>query len=207
METSHYHCSAEWHFARLNGRGRFFAAALYSFAFHLSKKTGRFYASIPRMAEYFGVDERTVRHALRQLEKTGFFEVVSKPAGQAIEYRPVGHKEWREKYSGKCVTKGTQNERANALGRLLYTLSAGRFNAWPNYLKGLRRIGAPWAALTDEQIANHFKNFLPTYVPKDNRHWSQGLCSKFKDYVWGQQMPAIRAGRAAAMAGQQVGQP
>jgi hypothetical protein len=192
MEISHYHCSAEWHFAHLSGRGRFFAATLYSFAFHLSKKTGRFWASIPRMAEYFGVTERTVRHALRHLEKTGFLEVVAKSVGQSVQYRPVGHKEWKVKNGAHCITKGTEvpytNEPQDVLGRQLYAISAQRFKPYPNFVKGMRRIG-----MADELIVQHFKNFLTTYTPKNKRAWAQGLCGQFMHYLWGQHMPTLRA--------------
>ncbi len=185
METAPFHCSAEWHFARLNGRGKFFAATMYSFAYHVSKNTGNFYSSIPRLAHYFGVDERTVRKALHALEKTGFFEIVAKPRGLPVQYRVVGHKEWATLHDGRCTQKADRmpwdDEPQDALGKLLYAVSASRFKPYPNFIKGMRNTGH-----SDAAIANHFRTFLRTYQPKHKRLWSMGLCQQFMTYLRGQ---------------------
>jgi hypothetical protein len=181
METVPFHCSAEWHFARLQGKGRFFAATLYSFAFHLSKSTGSFFASIPRMAEYFGVDERTVRKALHALEQTGFFELLAKPRGRPRQYRVVGHKEWASLRPGVCPQKEQtpwEDEPKDELGKMLYAISAGRFRPYPNFLKGMRRTGH-----SDLEIARHFRGFMKTYRPKNMRIYAMGLCKQFMSYL------------------------
>jgi hypothetical protein len=42
MESfSPYHCSAEWHLARLRGKGAYYAPLVLSMALHLSKKKRR----------------------------------------------------------------------------------------------------------------------------------------------------------------------
>src|SRR5260370_15217598 len=99
-QDSRYHCSAEWHFAHLKGRGKFLAATLYSLAFHLSKNSGVFFASIPGLADYFGVSERTVRKALASLSTVGFLQIVARPRGRAVQYCAIGHKEWQQLHPG-----------------------------------------------------------------------------------------------------------
>lgn len=182
METAPYQCSAEWHFAQFHGRGAFFAATLYSFAFHLSKKSGVFFASIPKLALYFGVDERTVRKALQSLEKTGFFEIVSRSPGLSVHYRVVGHKDWAAAHSGKCATRNDEmpwsNEPQDPLGKLLYAISGGRFKPYPNFIKGMRNTEH-----NDTAIGEHFRAFLRSYKPKYKREWSRGLCQQFMTYL------------------------
>lgn len=191
METAPFHCSAEWHFARLSGRGKFFAATLYSFAYHLSKNTGNFYSSIPRLAEYFGVDERTVRKALHGLEKTGFFEIVAKPRGLPIQYRVVGHKDWAALHGGKCAAKAERmpwdDEPQDVLGKQLYAMSASRFKPYPNFIKGMRNTGH-----SDPAIVRHFGKFLPAYQPKHKHAWSIGLCQQFLTYLRKQPVDAAQ---------------
>lgn len=104
-EESYYHCSAEWHLARLS-RGRALVPILYTFALLLSQKhEGRFYCSASRLAEHFGYERKAVYGALDILEQSGFFTLVSKQLGETNIYRVVTHKEWTGSHPGECVTK------------------------------------------------------------------------------------------------------
>jgi len=85
MEFSHYHCSAEWHLARLKGKGAYYAPLVLSMALHLGKKSGVFSASIPRLAgmieaqplsEKKGADQGIDGYIYFQDDKTGKFKKI-----------------------------------------------------------------------------------------------------------------------------------
>src|SRR5258707_15823198 len=104
-EDSYYHCTAEWHFAQLTGKGSTFAALLYSFALFLSKRTDIFSASKARLTAYFGVDDKTIRKACRLLVDLGFFEILSQEIGATVRYKIVRHLDWSIKHPGHCVQR------------------------------------------------------------------------------------------------------
>ena len=66
-----YHCSPEWHLARLVRTP--LAGPLYSFAGRISKTSGRFHASVVGVAFYFGVSRWKVQRAIQALLESGFF--------------------------------------------------------------------------------------------------------------------------------------
>lgn len=162
---SFYHCSAEWHLWQLKdskGRRTRFAAVLYTFAYHLSKGSGVFYASAVRIAEHFGISKWTVLRAMEALTAAGFFVLINKEFFQSSIYRVVSHEEWAKVHPARCVVKVEypwSDEIGDELGVQLYTKSGGRVKWFPNILGALRKTG-----LTDEQIVQEFECFFDWYV-------------------------------------------
>src|SRR5262245_58611038 len=105
---SPYHCTSERHIARFTGDGATLALAIYGFAFHLSSKTGVFFASQKRLAAYLDSNPKTVRRAIRLLVKTGFFEDLGSSPGKPNRYKPVRHPDWQRKHGGEkaCIENG-----------------------------------------------------------------------------------------------------
>jgi hypothetical protein len=187
METTHYHCSAEWHFSHLKGKGAHTASMIYTFALHLSKKHGVFYASIPRLAEYFGVDEKTVRKALHLLVVLGFLEIARQEAGASVRYRPVLHSVWKTlpKNAGRCAEKSTMpwaDEPQDRLAVDLHAISGGRFTTWPNVVKAMRKTGH-----STEAIHGHFRAFVDFEQPT-GKVWGDGFAGRFIKYLRAQQV-------------------
>jgi len=180
METGHYHCSAEWHFARLAGQGAYTAALIYSHSLRLSKKSNVYSASVPRLAAYFSVDERTVRKAIRALVALGFFEILRAEAGCSINYKPIHHRDWCVKHPGRCTEKLEMpwaNEQQDTLGPELHAISGHRFMVFPNFLKGMRKTGHDDAA-----VREHFRAFVQQELPS-GKQWRNGFAGHFIQYL------------------------
>jgi len=181
MET-HYHCSAEWHFSHLTGKGAHTASMIYTFALHLSKKSGIFFASVPRLAEYFGVDERTVRKALRLLVTLGFFEIARQEPGASVRYKPVLHSIWKNlpKNAGRCAEKSTtpwEDEVQDRLAVDLHAISGGRFTTFPNIVKAMYKTGH-----SAQAICAHFHTFVDLEKPT-GKVWANGFAGHFIKYL------------------------
>jgi len=176
-DDSHYHCSAEWHFAQLTGKGSHFAPLLYTFAFHLSKTSGIFSASKVRLTEYFGVDDKTIRKACRLLVALGFFEIVSEEPGATVRYKLIRHKDWAAEHPGRCVQKmetpWTNEPGADPLGVQLHAISGHRFTTFPNIVKGIRKTGHG-----EQAICEHFRSFVAQELPKGTQ-WRNGFAGRF----------------------------
>lgn len=180
METGHYHCSAEWHFARLTGKGATLAAIIYSHSLRLSKKSSVFSASVPRLAAYFGVDERTVRKAIRALVALGFFEIARQEAGVSVNYRPVHHRDWSVKYPGRCTEKLEMpwaDEQQDTLGPELHAISGHRFTVFPNFIKAMRKTGH-----SDASIRGHFRTYVQQTLPT-GKQWRNGFAGHFIQFL------------------------
>ena len=182
MESySYYHCSSEWHFARLKKQGATYAAIVYSLALHLARKTGVFHASIPRLAEYFEADERSIRKAIRQLLALGFFEKISANPGDTVRYRPVPHKEWAAKHPGCCTEKCPtpwDNEAKDTLGMELHAISGGKYNTHANFLKAMRKTGH-----ADAAIREHFRAFVDIDRLDSRNSRIHGVSGRFIKYL------------------------
>lgn len=176
---SEFHCCAEWHFANFKGDGKALAPLIYNFALRLSKKSGVFSASIPQLAEFFRVDERNARAALRTLTDTGFFIVLYSEPGAAVCYRPVLHKAWQENHPGQCTEKIQMPWAAekDTLGVELCAISGQRFKPFPNFVKGMRKTGHSTVA-----IRAHFVAFVNEQQPK-GKAWRNGFAGKFIKYL------------------------
>lgn len=174
------YCSAEWHLARISGLGEKLAALIYSLSLRLSKKTGVFSPSIPTLAAYFDVDERTVRSAIKALVAIGFFEIIRKERGAPTTYRPIHHSDWSQKRPGMCTEKAEMpwdGEMQDTLGPELHAISGHRFKVYPNFLKGMRNTGHDDAA-----IREFFRSFIAEALPT-GKQWAFGLAGNFIKYL------------------------
>jgi hypothetical protein len=170
-DISSLHCSADWHFARIKGRGGpAYASMIHARAISIST-SGVFSASIPTLAAYFDADEKTIRATLRQLVDLGFLVVDAEELGATVRYRPVKHEEWRASHPGCCVEKETMpwsNEAGDPLGVMLHQISGRQFKAFPNQIVGMRNTGCG-----DAEIAKHSRDFVNFTKPVGGE-WANG---------------------------------
>ena len=158
---SRYKCTAEWHLWRLRdrkGQRAPLAVPLYSFAWMISKNSGRFYCSAVNLAAHFGVNQSTVLRALDALAKSGFFVVISKEPFQPSIYQVVKHNDWAKSHPHSCAQKVTfpwSAEQGDELGVCLYAASGGRVRWYPNLLAAIRKTG-----LSDDEVVREFENFF-----------------------------------------------
>lgn len=175
-----YFCSSEWHFARFTGKGAYHAHLIYTTSLHLSKKSGVFFASIPRLATYLGCDERSVRKAIKLLLDTGFLIKLAEEPGKSVRYKPVHHRDWAVSHPGCCAEKLEMPSwfgDGDPLGRALYAASGGNFKTYPNFLKGMRNIGHDDAA-----ILRFWGEFLLVDRPAGPR-WHDGVYARFMKHL------------------------
>jgi hypothetical protein len=180
MENSRFHCSAEWHFSRFHGKGTQYAYLIYSFALHLSKKSGIFSASAPTIAAYFDADVKSVRSSLRLLAATGFFEKVSSEPGASIRYKPTSHKDWAAKHPERCTEKDETpwaHEVGDPLGPELYAISGGRFMPYPNFVIAIRNTGHG-----TEAICEFFREHIEREKPVGKK-WRNGFAGRFIKFL------------------------
>lgn len=147
-------CSAEWHLSR---SGSMYAAVIYGFAQKLSKQTGRFNASIPKLAEYFHADDRAIRKAIKKLVRSGFFVKLRAVPGSSVAYRPVPHKEWANKNPNCClemIKNPWSDEEKDALAIWLYAASDRTMKCFPNFMVAIRKTGH-----SEEAVRQHFQVF------------------------------------------------
>jgi hypothetical protein len=154
QQDSYFHCSVEWHLARLTSR---FAPILYHFARRLSSRSGVFSASMERVAEHFGVDRNTADRAAEELACVGLFGLLQVERFKPNAYRVVDHKKWAQRHPGQCVQKASYpwDGEGDPLGRQLYAISGQRVQFLPNQTTGLRNLG-----FSDEEIIEEFRTFL-----------------------------------------------
>jgi hypothetical protein len=158
--TTEYHCTAEWHFARLHSK---YSALLHGFALHISTESGRFYCSQVRLAGYFGCSRRAIWTAIHELERAGFFVRISSSAFCTNVYTVLDHPAWAKRNPGKCTTKIDMHWSAEGpeLGRRLYAISGGRVKFRPEQIRYLQD------RYTDEEIENGFRRLLGRGVSVD----------------------------------------
>jgi hypothetical protein len=129
-KESAYHCTIEWHLARLVP----LAAVLYPFAYRISKASRRFHCSAVNLVQHFGVSEWTVLRAIRALQAAGLFILLAKEPFKPSVYRVVSHKEWAADHRGCCAVRDAypwSEEGGDQLGIRLYNASGGRSNTSP----------------------------------------------------------------------------
>ena len=124
----------------------------------VSEKSGRFFCLAVRLAEYFGCNERSIRRAFKELEQTGFFELVSRSAFETNLYKPVDHKSWADKHPGKCIMRWEfpWSQDSNKLGQVLWSVSGGQAPIMRHHVEFLQKLG-----LDDEYIVSEFAAFWP----------------------------------------------
>lgn len=152
---AHYHCTSEWHLAKLKSR---FAAILYPFAGRISSKTSRFHCSAERVAGHFGVSRWTVIRSIKELEGLGFFELIAKEPFRPSLYRVWSHSDWAKAHPDCCAVRATypwSGEEGDALGVRLFNITGGRLKYQPHQLAALRNTG-----LSDDQLAMRLEVFV-----------------------------------------------
>jgi hypothetical protein len=164
---SQFHCSAEWHFVQMKSR---LAAPIYGWASKVSRRSGVFHASAEHMAQYFGVNRKTIFSALDELTAGGFLELMRKERFKPNIYKVIGHKEWAIAHPGRCVRQVEYpwKGEGDPLGRQLYAISGGRVKFWPNQMTGLRNIG-----FSDEEITEHFRAFIERKAGYVGSQWER----------------------------------
>ncbi|HWY54256.1 MAG TPA: hypothetical protein VNZ03_07320 [Terriglobales bacterium] len=103
--TVAFHCSAEWHLAKLGK----YPGLVHALILRIQTEERDFFGSNDQIAEYFGADEKTVRRVLDVLVDTGFVEVIEERVGESTIYRALTHKEWAAKYPSRCCVKREKN--------------------------------------------------------------------------------------------------
>lgn len=200
--STRFLCSSEWHLSRSNS---FFAAVIYGFALKITKpivpapgskpdpnadQKRRFFVSIPSMAEYFGADERTVRRTVHKLEREGFFVKLKEVPGESVSYRPVLHKEWAHKNPKCCLDYEEMpwaDEAKDELAIWLFTASDGSMKCFPNFMRGLRKLGH-----SDDALREHFGAFYADDIPE-----KKGRFKRFMAYL--RPLPVSESDRPAEL--------
>src|SRR5665213_352939 len=170
-EDSAFHCSSEWHMARLPP----ICAIIHPFALRLST-SGVFCASAVNLANYFGYEERTVRRGLDALTREGFLEVVEKRLMQPTTYRVSNHRDWATKHPGRCATKIEYpwSGEGDVLGQMLSARTAFKVKFLPFQTKNLRSLGLP-----DEALIERFDGY---YAAEGKQKKAKNVVSGF--YLW-----------------------
>jgi hypothetical protein len=107
LENEYYHCSWEWHIARLIP----VCSLIYPFAFRVSGGMDtpladrRFYGSAESLATYFNYSESQVRRGLLELEESGFFQLIARKKFTPTHFRVFSHDDWAAKHKGRCTAK------------------------------------------------------------------------------------------------------
>ncbi len=111
VENDSFHCSAEWHIARLKSS---YALAVYGLALKVAGGDGGvWHAAEKNVAEYFGCSRFSIMRAYAEIEKLGFFIKVRgapetrREDGQFSSgiYRVLSHDTWAKDHPGQCTTK------------------------------------------------------------------------------------------------------
>jgi hypothetical protein len=105
MHAAAFHCSAEWHLAKLGK----YPALVHALILRIQTEERDFFGSNDQIAEYFGADGKTIRRVLDVLVDTGFVEVIEERVGESTIYRALTHKEWAAKYPSRCCVKKEKN--------------------------------------------------------------------------------------------------
>lgn len=155
-----YYCTAEWHFARMRSK---YTALLHGFALRISVKSGRFYCSQIRLADYLGCSRRSVWTAIHELEKGGFLLRIESPCFWPNVYKVLDHSTWAQRNPGKCAVKIEMPWKTDGpeLGRQLYAISGGRVKFRPEQIAHLQ------SRLTDEEIRSGFQRLMVEGIELD----------------------------------------
>lgn len=170
----HMHCSSEYHFARMTGKGVHLVPLLYGVALRLSNDSKNFHVSLQSVSHFLGLNENddSAYNAASLLVASGFWVPTERKLGKATKYKPLTHSEWIEKCGtddwwdtakqkyvkvGKYCTIKAQfpfNESSpeRVLGQRLYGITGEKF--FPGVLKGWLKLG------TTAELENWAKDFI-----------------------------------------------
>jgi hypothetical protein len=94
-----------------------------------------------------------------KLVRHGFFVKLKEVPGSSVSYRPVPHKEWEGKNPNCCLKKDENpwaNEDKDALAVWLFAASDRTMKCFPNFMRGMRKLGH-----SDARLREHFVVFYP----------------------------------------------
>lgn len=159
LEDTSINCNEQYHFSRFSGPGSNLAPRLYAIMLHVAKENGTFWASLKNLRKFLLVtNDNLIYRAVRLLVLSGFVEVIEATDGMPTKYRPIGHKQWAEKYADlKLCCKRVEKfpfPTEDDLGPKLYGILGGE-KFFPNVLKGLRATRA-----SDAQLLVLAKKFM-----------------------------------------------
>jgi hypothetical protein len=179
LEDSPLHCGSVYHLVRLTGNGSDYVLPLYDLSMRVAANSGRFFPRMTALAPYLKCDRARLSEAAKLLVGSGFWVVIEKVLGKAVQYRPLGHEDWvavdPARAERECCTKMAMpwdGEEQDQLGKALHGATGG-VKFFPNVLAGFRNTG-----LTDEEIVVHTKQFMesPAYAhTHDREHLSSRL--------------------------------
>ena len=157
-ENEYFHCSWEWHIARLSS----ICSVIYPLVFRVSGGIEtklfdrRFFASAESLATYFGYSECHVCRGLKELETAGFFQLIARKKFKPTHYRVVSHEEWALKHPGQCTIKVEfpWTGEGDPLGQTLWKMTCGEVKFADFQVKGLRNLG-----MDEDEIAAEFAIF------------------------------------------------
>ncbi len=149
---SHFHCSAEWHLAKLSS----VCAIVYPFALRISKTYQKFTCSAKSVAEYFDYEERAIRRAYKELEELGLFVRIETGFFEANVFKVLTHKDWATENPNRCTTKieFPWTGEGDPLGQKLWIASGARVKFKEYQIKFLRDLGLP-----ENEIVGEFESF------------------------------------------------
>jgi hypothetical protein len=161
LENEFYHCSAEWHLARL----RQVCALIYPVMLRVSSAesgprigsiANRFFGSANSLASYLGYSESQILIGFKELQELGFIELQDSRKFAPNVYRVLRHDEWAQRHPGQCTSKVKYpwTGEGDLFGGSLWIASGSRVKFQPNQIRGLRNLG-----FSDGVILAHFENF------------------------------------------------
>jgi hypothetical protein len=170
----HVHCSSEYHFARMTGKGVHLVPLLYSVSLRIAKDSKNFHVSMQSISHFLGLTESddTAYFAASLLVASGFWIPTERKLGKAAKYRPLTHSAWIEKCGtedwwdtakqeyvkvGKYCTVKAQfpfNEASEEriVGQKLFGITGETF--FPGVLKGWLKLGSM------EELQSWAKDFM-----------------------------------------------
>ena len=158
LENEFFHCSSEWHLARLSS----VCALIYPLAFKVSGgmdkelEERRFFASAQALATYFDYSPSQVRRGLKELEELGFLQLVGRKKFKPNHYRILSHADWVQKHKGKCTSQIQYPwaGEGDPLGRSLWSMSGGHVKFADFHMTNLRKLG-----LAEGTVVKEFSNY------------------------------------------------
>jgi hypothetical protein len=161
-ESSPFYCSAEYHLARMSRM----AATLHPWALRLAGDNRWFSASAPNAAKYLNSNHKSIRTAIKDLVRAGFFELVEQGTDKPSIYRVLNHKDWAEKHPGLCVQKTTYiwDGEGDKIAQWISARTAFKVKLQEFQVRQLRKTG-----LSDEAILELFDEHRSLH-PYQNAH-------------------------------------
>jgi len=162
LENEYFHCSWEWHIARLPHS---VCAVIYSLAFRVSGRREQelskryFFASAKSLATYFNYSEGHIGRGLRELEKAGFFQLIARKKFRPTHYRVLSHEDWAAKHKGQCTAKVEfpWTGEGDPLGQSLWKMSGGQVKFADFQVKSLRKMGMD-ANTIEQEFSSFWEN-------------------------------------------------